>query len=941
MNQTAALEDAFDRVFLMPYSPQQRAEAEALVAAAQDAGDVGTEFKTRMLLVANGVMTGASELVITHFAWALAKHKEDPARFVSYSDEPSDSIFWQFKWIPSLMVNNPSFSREQIMAVLDDMDATFRAAGQPRSAVVTARLFTHIFLGDVHLVDELADQMRATPRDPFSSCEACAPSHFIDIAELKDDHEEAVRLALEIWDSGAVCAEEPEGMLSQVLASMLVTGQLERAPHAAAYVRYYATSDPDKVSMNSALAHFYSLTGHHEHAFQHLERHLPHLVHDVLNQSPAMWAAMRFANVLERFSAARNAGSALVAGSNNPALGALIPVSDRPYTVDELAAHLRAAAERLAAQFDARNGNTRGAAEMRFLTELSRYETELELDLPEIFQPLVMPGRAETAADFLAAESARFWNLGPRDFVGLFEDVLPRLDEYSPQDRLHIAVMSTMVDVDDPRRATTAVPDIGEAASAIFGPEVGEQVARIEANADFDAAAALAAELADAHPYARARAHLRAARLYWTNLEADVDAPPGIALEHTLAAARISEEAIAAGIAPEVLTMTYASGLANSIPLLLRAGLPDDARTTATALAALEGNPARRAFASYFLGEANGMQERWEEALAAYDAAATLWASVGMLDDAASAASRAGQLLVHVGDPMRAAVRLEFVVDALGGLDSTPPPTRHALADAYAQTEPAKAIPVFENLIGWAVSQEETSEGFLSILWGSLGRACLQAEDPRAAQAYASAYELAVAAEDHAHAAFTAKEIALITHGDDEADEASAWAHRALAELAHEVPPAVEMQVLQAALWTGVAADVDGTARRALDIARELEDIEATLATMRAHVTQLRNAEKWEAVLATAGRYAETGLEAGFGFAPLVLYHAIALHEVGRRDDAETYLWGLREEHLGSDESRRYELSWAAFNFYAQLEEEARAEQYRAGFDPSWGDGEE
>ena len=159
------------------WGPHHRERATHVLAVAQERGDLDLEFGARMALTAEGAMSGIGELALTNFAWCAAKHKEDPARFVSTGFEAGDTIFWQYKWMPGIICRNSIFDLDQLEEVFKDFEETYRAAGLPLSALVTARLETAIKTGRLDQAEQWATQLAGMRRDDYSSCKACLPSN--------------------------------------------------------------------------------------------------------------------------------------------------------------------------------------------------------------------------------------------------------------------------------------------------------------------------------------------------------------------------------------------------------------------------------------------------------------------------------------------------------------------------------------------------------------------------------------------------------------------------------------------------------------------------------------------------------------------------------------------------------------------------------------------
>lgn len=156
-----------------PWGPAEQALVAEAVALAVEVGDERLEYEARMRQTASANMGGATDVMLNSFAWCLAHHDADPQRFPADLDNGGADLMWQFKWMASSLRSSPAFSQEQIAAVLDDMEAHYRAAGLGLSGVLTARFEDAWDAGRMDDAEALRVQLEATPRDDHSHCDAC------------------------------------------------------------------------------------------------------------------------------------------------------------------------------------------------------------------------------------------------------------------------------------------------------------------------------------------------------------------------------------------------------------------------------------------------------------------------------------------------------------------------------------------------------------------------------------------------------------------------------------------------------------------------------------------------------------------------------------------------------------------------------------------------
>lgn len=356
-----------------PWGPAEQALVAEAVALAVELGDERLEYEARMRQTASANMTGATDVMLNSFAWCLAHHDADPQRFPADLDNGGADLMWQFKWMASSLRSSPAFSQEQIAAVLDDMESHYRAAGLGLSGVLTARFEDAWDAGRMDDAEALRVQLEATPRDDHSHCDACGRSQFAGFFADTDRDADAIRLVEEMIEGGFSCGEEPEHALSRVLLPYLRAGRLEDAK--TAHLRSYrlAKDNPDNLRIVANNIVFAAVTGNEARALALIERHIGWLAHDGLNVDAHFAALTAFAVALDRVVATGH-GDTPVRGAEAPALTGLFGAHDGAWTASELATAAWAAAERIGAQFDERDGtdgHARSLDRMRRLTDES------------------------------------------------------------------------------------------------------------------------------------------------------------------------------------------------------------------------------------------------------------------------------------------------------------------------------------------------------------------------------------------------------------------------------------------------------------------------------------------------------------------------------------------------------------------------------------------
>lgn len=356
MTDRTRFEQLLDEIDRTPWGPAEQALTAEAVALAQELGDEQLEYQARMRQTASANMGGQTDVMLNSFAWCLAHHDADPQRFPLDIDNGAADLMWQFKWMAATLRASPAFSSEQIAGVLDDMEEHYRRAGIGLSGVLTARFEDAWASGRLDEAEQLRARLETTPRDDYSHCDACGRSQAAGFFAVTDRDERAIGLVEEMLDGGFSCGEEPEHALSRVLLPYLRSGRLDDAR--AAHLRSYrlAKDNPDNLGIIANNIVFAAVTGNEARALSLVERHLPWLAHDPLNVDGHFAVLSAIALALDRVAAVGH-GDAAVRGADAPALEPFFGATDGEWTASDLASAAFTAAERIGAQFDARDGS--------------------------------------------------------------------------------------------------------------------------------------------------------------------------------------------------------------------------------------------------------------------------------------------------------------------------------------------------------------------------------------------------------------------------------------------------------------------------------------------------------------------------------------------------------------------------------------------------------
>ncbi|MDR1512499.1 MAG: tetratricopeptide repeat protein [Propionibacteriaceae bacterium] len=400
--QEAEIQALLDQIDWTEPGPEEYSLVQRAVAMAVEAGDEELEHQARMRATASACWNGDTDAMLANFSWCLAKHDEDPERFPAELDD-GNGLMWQYKWMPHALDRSPAFPLEQTEALLADMEARYRRAGLGLSGVASER-FSHAWnTGRIKEAKRLRAVLKATPRDSHSDCEACSRSELLGFAVELGEDKRALKLIDEIVENGYDCAEEPALALARSLVVKLRAGRFDdaKASHARSY--RLARSNPDAVGTIGYNILFCAITGNEVRALDMVERHLPWLAHDALNDAGRLTLLTAIGLALDSLERIGEGGQVVRAASRPEAAAALgLAQESAPaggWTARDLAAKVRAQADQLAAAFDARNGNT--YVSERLASDRALLESPYDLPIQEAGF-IALPAPAPEPADALA-----------------------------------------------------------------------------------------------------------------------------------------------------------------------------------------------------------------------------------------------------------------------------------------------------------------------------------------------------------------------------------------------------------------------------------------------------------------------------------------------------------------------------------------------------------
>jgi hypothetical protein len=207
--------------------PQHSAEAvellERATRLADSAADRQLGYDIRDALIKAAVFAGEPQRAMVAFAWCLALCDESPEEF------PESELHWKYKWMAQFVSEFPEISREQVFALLDDMEARFRRRGAGENAVLKLRAQAAEGLGDLGELERYFAAWSRSKRDELSDCRACDLSQEIGLLIRLGRDDEAIQKMQRLLDTRQRCLEVPTTTYGVVQIALLRKHDLAKA----------------------------------------------------------------------------------------------------------------------------------------------------------------------------------------------------------------------------------------------------------------------------------------------------------------------------------------------------------------------------------------------------------------------------------------------------------------------------------------------------------------------------------------------------------------------------------------------------------------------------------------------------------------------------------------------------------------------------------------
>ena len=308
-----------------------------------DAGrDLDAVWDLRLDLINRIMHTSDWDRFFMHFAWCLTQNDRDPSRF------PSDYLLWYYKWAIANGAEMPEIGKARLLGLLDDMRTRHRADGSTLRAFHAHRAWVAVRLGDLDSAKEAFSSWQDTPRDHLSDCRACELEWEARFLVWFGETDAALELVERIVTGPDRCVEVPRDTYGTFLLDVHRVDP-ERAKRYHREGRAQIRDAPDSLRAHAGHLLYAALQRRDEEALRIIGRHL----HAATNQ-PAAWQRMFFLRAVSRTCELwRERGKGAMTVTLPQPSGAPEEIRD----IAQLGEWAGEAARRLAAAFDARNGN--------------------------------------------------------------------------------------------------------------------------------------------------------------------------------------------------------------------------------------------------------------------------------------------------------------------------------------------------------------------------------------------------------------------------------------------------------------------------------------------------------------------------------------------------------------------------------------------------------
>lgn len=346
----------------LSHGVEQVAILEEAVREADSAGDIHAGYWIRMELVDAATHSGFQEKALVAFSWCLARFDDEPEEFDEHD------LLWKYKWILDHLPAFPQVSREQIAGMQDDMERRYEERSYSLRPVHYMRLSNAMRMGKFDEAMAHREKFKEARRDWMADCAACERDKEVELMARRKQDSKSLTLAKPILAGKLSCLEVPELTYGMLMRPLLRRGELQTAEefHEKSYRRITRNRD----YLGCAAEHLLYLVRaeRFQKAVPVMQRHLRWSV-DTANLDAKFCFFASVMTLNEALSRRKSKTRKLKLPKQLSCYR-----EDGTYVPAELAIWFQNEAEKLAAQFNERNGNdyyTRQVEETRELAVAS------------------------------------------------------------------------------------------------------------------------------------------------------------------------------------------------------------------------------------------------------------------------------------------------------------------------------------------------------------------------------------------------------------------------------------------------------------------------------------------------------------------------------------------------------------------------------------------
>lgn len=326
-------------------SPAKVAILEQAVQLADALGDVEESYAVRDALIEAATFGGVEDRALVAFSWCLAQSDKDPDRF------PEDGLLWKYKWILAGVSDFPGVAREKILAMQDDFERRLKRNGYGLRSLYKLRMDNANEMGFHREGTRYEKLWKKARRDGMVDCHACEVDAEVSALVGAGEYAAAIKMARPIMSGRISCHTVPQRTYADIIIAELSRDRLDKAGEAFETGYPQVAGNPDFLSTVGWHLCYLTRVLDVPRGLRLIERHLP-WASQTNNPSERMGFYSRTATFFERLAQDRPKPRKV-----RIPRGLAIHNDDDRYAPAELATWFQGEAGKIAARFDARNGN--------------------------------------------------------------------------------------------------------------------------------------------------------------------------------------------------------------------------------------------------------------------------------------------------------------------------------------------------------------------------------------------------------------------------------------------------------------------------------------------------------------------------------------------------------------------------------------------------------